>query len=164
MARHTLQWTKWLTVQRLTATATIRQCNTVCWVWTHLITWLNDCVSDQSYVSEYEAIEKLHIMQFEQPLNALRRTDKSYCALLKQSAHESPGVTKTSALIVAHALHIMFTTSVPARRQQEALGCPHRSEGRLWSSFSSIDECFSRCGRWRSTHSRSSEENAMGHD
>ena len=79
----------------------------------HMIAWLNVCVPDESHVSDGTAIYALHVMQFDQPLNPLRPTDQSYCELLMLSASESPGVTKTSELIFAHALHIVFITSLP---------------------------------------------------
>ena len=112
MGRHALPWTNWLTVQRPTMKATIRQCHTVRGIWMHLITWLNNCVSDHSYISDFTAIEALHVMKFEQPLYPLRVTDQTYYDLLMLSARESLGVTKTNELIVAHALHFVFTTSV----------------------------------------------------
>ena len=113
MGRHILQWTSWLIVQRPTAKATIYQCHTVRGIWVHMIAWLNVCVPDESHVSDITAICALHVMQFDQPLKPLRPTDHSYCELLLLSASESAGVTKTSELIFAHALHIVFTTTLP---------------------------------------------------
>jgi hypothetical protein len=79
----------------------------------HMIPWLNVCVPDESHVSDGSAICALHVMQFAQPLKPLRPTDTSYCELLMQSASESSGIDKTSELIFAHALHIVFITSLP---------------------------------------------------
>ena len=86
----------------------IRQCHTVCLLRTHLTIWLNACVTDESYVSEFSAVEGLHVMQFEKPKLLLRAIDNSYCDLLMQSSILTPGVTKTSASTTVHALWLVF--------------------------------------------------------